>query len=651
MLKYHLTMALTAILLASPVIGQESSSQPAADSGTATGDPAVSGTASGTTSGTGGKTVTEYPAVLVQATRLAGAPFQSGVSTSVITSEDIQSQQLRSMQDALAQTPGIALAASGPGGNVGVFTRGLPTNMTQFQIDGRRMPTNLAGTFDLQNLTLDYVDQIEFLRGPLSSVQGANAGGGVVNIVTQSGKGLEKPEYSAGFEAGSYNTFRETAGARGQVGDFDYSAQFSDLDTSNQRRNNDQQLANFITRDGYQVTKELYVDLFAYYNYMDAGLPGSVSAPSLTQNLLRENWLLSPGVTWQTADWWQQTVFYSHNELRQVATGYTPGWGSNQRTQVDTDEVDYQSTFQVAEKWKVAAGLSFTGVSYWLRPDDGYAAGTKAIQDSQTTTAPFLQTEWQPLDGWTLNGGVRLDHTSDFGNPVTWRVGSSYRVPKLATLFHASYGTSFTPPAPQDIASFWGGNAALVPQRNSGFDVGFEQPLLDQKLTVGVTYFYNDIDNYIQYNNATWSIDQISKARTRGVELSLTAKPVEQLTLIGAYTYLDAQNCADDLRLVRRPRNQFSFTVIGKPHRDVTVSLGGLWAVDRQETFYDSLTYEPYNAKVEDYFVARISASWQVNQNVQIFARLENAFNEQYEEVYGYPALDQAVYGGFRISF
>jgi vitamin B12 transporter len=274
-------------------------------------------------------------------------------------------------------------------------------------------------------------------------------------------------------------------------------------------------------------------------------------------------------------------------------------------------------------------------------------AGTHDIQDSQTVTSPFLQTEWEPLEGWTLNGGVRLDHDSDFGNPVTWRIGSSYKVPQVETLLHASYGTSYTAPAPQDIATAFYGNPELLPEYSSGFDAGIEQPFLNKKLSVGVTYFYNDISNYILYNPATYVSQNIGKVRTQGVELSLTAKPIEQLTLIGAYTYLDAQNCTDDVRLVRRPRNQLSFTAIGKPCKDVTISFGGLWVMDRQD--YDPVTFA--QVPVEDYFVARVSASWQINEHFQVFARLENAFNEQYSEVAGYPALDQAMYGGFKISF
>ncbi|MDR2462265.1 MAG: TonB-dependent receptor [Verrucomicrobiales bacterium] len=635
MLKRCLSATLTVALLASPVLGQVKPSQA---------KPAASGTAADRDT----KPVREYPEILVQATRLEATPLQGGVSTSVITAADIQSRQLRTLQDALALTPGISLAASGPAQNVGVFTRGMDTNKTQFMIDGRRMPTDFAGSFAIQNLTLDNVRQVEFLRGPLSSVQGANAAGGVVNIVTQNGRGLDKPEYVVGFEGGSYNTFREVASARGAVGLFDYSAQFSDLDTSNQRRNNDQQLADFITRDGFQVTKDLYVDLFAYYNYSDVGLPGSQSAPSLTENLLRENWLISPGVTWQTTDWWKQTLFYAHSELRQVASGYSIySYTPNNRIQVNTEQVDYQSTFQVASKWKIAAGLSLTGNSYWRKPSSGYTAGTKDIQDSQTVVSPFVQTEWEPIEGWTLNGSLRLDHDSDFGTPITWRIGSSYLVPKTDTLLHASYGTSYTPPSPQLIATAFYGNPSLKPEHSSGFDIGVEQPFLGKKLTVGATYFYNDVSGYILSNPLTWMSENIGKVRTQGVELTLTARPIDELTLTGAYTYLDAKNGTEDVRLVRRPRNQFSFTATGKPHKDVTLSIGGLWVVDRQD--YDPLTYN--QVKISDYFVARITASWQINPRVQVFTRLENAFNAQYEEVAGYPALDQALYGGFKISF
>ena len=592
--------------------------------------------------------------IVVTATRTETPVARTGASVTVITRKQIEDQQLQNVAQALSSVPGVAVAQNGtPGQVTGLFVRGMKTEGTQIIVDGRRIPFNLAGSFNLESLTLDNVERIEVVRGPMSSLQGGPAVGGVVNIITRSGLGLDKPEYTAGFEAGSFSTFHEVASARGASGPFDYRVQAGRLDTENDRVNNQYRLSNITTKEGYRINDQLYADLLFIYNVSDAGSPNTLQDPELLASLLRETWLISPGLDHKTTDWWEQKIYYSHSQQRQVATdskkSFGLDFGQNNRVQVDTDQLDYQSTFQIAQPWKLTAGFSTTDARYYRRIDvpnefdfPATPAGTTDIENNLTNTATFVQSQWEIVPDLNFNSSMRCDHESDYGNYLTWRTGGSYRIPSVKTLLHASYGTAFSPPTPQDTALTFGGNPSLTPERSTGFDAGLEQPLWDNRIKVSGTYFHNDISNLIIYDG-NFALQNIGLARTEGGEFGLSFTPITQLTFQGNYTYLEAWNLSKNERLARRPRNQTSFAIVGKPDPDVTLSLAALWTVDREDGFSPT--------PIEDYFIMRLAASWRVCSHLDVFARMENLLNEQYHEVRGYPALGRAVYGGFKLSY
>ena len=241
--------------------------------------------------------VTELPPILVTAPTRLPQPIESTASTAtVITQEDLYDQHYTSVPDALSSVSGLSVVTSGnPGAQTSLFVHGLDARDTLVTIDGRRQPPGLTGFDDnFANLTLDNVDQIEVVSTPIASSQGPSAMGGVVNVVTQSGKGVTTPVGNTWFEGGSFNTFREGANSRGQVGDFDYAVSASRQDSiypalspgtpadfapgfsgqADQYRNTGYR-GNF----GYQVTPDIYVDLHTTYNNAYTSSPGQFEFP------------------------------------------------------------------------------------------------------------------------------------------------------------------------------------------------------------------------------------------------------------------------------------------------------------------------------------------------------------------------------------
>jgi vitamin B12 transporter len=599
------------------------------------------------------------PEVVVTATRTATDAEKTATSLTVIDHEEIEARQYRTVEQALRAVPGLHIVSPGPQAQVaGVFMRGTKTESTSILVNGRRLPYNLAGSFNLEMLATDNIERIEVARGPLSSAQGGPAIGGVINIITRDGRGLEKPEAEASFEAGSYETFREAVSTRGAEGPFDWAVGVSRMDTNYQRPNSEFRLSNINTKLGLQVTRDVYADVAVIYDLSDAGSPNNIFDPYATANVLRELWYVSPGVTWQTMENWKQSLYYSHTHYRQVAEEFPQlfgfDFGQNNRVQVNTDQVDYQSEVQVFAPWKLTPGVSFSSTRYSrvINVPNEFAfpvtpAGTEDIQNSVTNAAVFLQSQVDITRDWAFVQSFRFDHYSDFGNPVTWRVGSSYRTPLTRTLLHAHYGTGFAPPTPQDQAGVFGGSPNLSPETSQGYEIGVEQPLWDERVTLSATWFHNDIEDIIIFPAPFFLAANGGEAMTEGVEVGITSRPVDEVEIRFNYTYLTAVNETTGVRLVRRPRHVFNAGVQWRPIPQLQLGAEAQYVADQEDT--NPMTF--VQEEGDDYAVVRISGSWEVHPRVQIFARVENLANAQYEETIGFPALDQAVYGGVKVRY
>jgi vitamin B12 transporter len=178
------------------------------------------------------------PEVVITATKTKTETWRTASSVTVIDRKKIDEQQLKLLPEALRQVPGLVIADRGTPGSVnGIFLRGTNSDQTLVVIDGRPMPANLAGLYNIETMALDNVERIEVLRGPAASLYGGKTLGGVINIITRSGHGLSKPETTLMWEGGSFGTSRESLGTRGAVGIYDWSLDLSRTDTQGYRLN------------------------------------------------------------------------------------------------------------------------------------------------------------------------------------------------------------------------------------------------------------------------------------------------------------------------------------------------------------------------------------------------------------------------------
>jgi len=600
------------------------------------------------------------PEVVITATKTETERWRTASSVTVIDREKIEQDQLRLLPDALRQVPGLVIADRGTTGTVtGIFLRGTNSDQTLVVLDGRPIPANLAGLYNIETMALDNVERIEVLRGPASSLYGGRTLGGVINIITRGGKGLKKPEFGVFFEAGSFGTFREGFSTRGDAGIMDWSLEYSRLDSDGYRINSQVQMDNTAARLGFQLADTLRLDLdFRYYN-ADLGVPGDPTthdpanmffpSDNSDDHLLTEFWSFSPRLVWETTEWWTQSLTYQFGNFRQVATNFTPGFGINSRITSRNHFWEYQSVFRPLDTWTITAGASVQDIGYSSSSDNLFPIAAYDVDQAETNWALFLQSQLELLPGWNLLGGLRHDSYSDFEDATTWRTGTSWRMPWTQTVLHANYGTAFAPASPQNREAALFGNPLFVrPERSRGFEFGIEQPFAKNTASIGLMWFRNSISNLIEFDPFVppfGALQQVDKARTEGLEAFFNWQPCDRCGLNLNYTYLEADNVSDLRRLVRRPRHSLSGDVWVRPVERLRIGLGALYAIDREDGFGAA------QRDVEDYLRLRLTANLRVTENVEVFARVENLLGEQYAEVLNFASMRTGVYAGLRLRF
>jgi vitamin B12 transporter len=585
------------------------------------------------------------PEVVITATKTETERWRTASSITVIDRKEIEDKQFRMLPDALSQVPGLVMTDNGsPGTLAGVFMRGNRTQQTAFLVNGRPIPANAAGSFNPESMGLDNIERIEVLRGPAASLYGGKTIGGVINIITRTGKGLAKPEHSLFFEAGSYGTFREGAASRGAIGAFDWSIDLTRSDIQGQRINSQFQHSAASGTFGYQAAESLRFDLdWRFYN-AEVGVPGAnvgFGGNDPNDHLLTEFWSISPRLVWQPNDQWTHTLSYQFGNFRQVAQNFA--FTPNNRITSRNHFWEYQTVFKATEKWELTFGasvqdLSFSRFNNVLRRYD--------IDQAETNWAAFVQSKVELLPGWNIITGLRHDSYSDFSDATTWRAASSWQIPGIQTVLHGNYGTAFSPPTIQDREPALFGTTLLTqPERSQGYEFGIEQPIPAANARIAATWFHNDLTDTFEFVGGRTR--PVGKARREGLEVSAGWQPCECFGFNASYTYLESDNLSQGTRLVRQPRHMITAAFTLRPHDKVTLSLSGSYVIDRED--FDAVTFARRDA--EDYMLARLTANWQVHPRLDLFARIENLFGDNYEVVSGFPAFDTGAYAGFKLRF
>jgi len=577
--------------------------------------------------------------LVVTAGRIAQDPARVSADVTVIDRKAIVQSQKTLVVDILRSQPGIDVAASGgPGKATSVFLRGANSGQTLVLIDGVRVGSATLGSFNWANLSTADVDRIEIVRGPQSSLYGADAMGGVIQIFTRKGKG--KPHVRVYGEAGTYHT---VSGGSSITGVTESGVSYA-LTADSSRTRSVSAAANGSEPDPYrQVTVSGRLGIPVGDGNLDVsirnvdgktGLDGFGPSDVLNFTSSTKQTVSSVKFSYPLGDLLDTSLQVSRSTDEAVNRDPAGGFNNSDfRTRIDEitwqNHLDWQSV-------SLLAGLDF----HWDRGVSGSAKLDRTI----IQRAGFAALSWG-MKWADLSVSVRHDRNSTSSSKSTYHVGGVLR-PIDGLKLTSNYGTGFKAPSINDLyfpkSAFSGGNPNLKPEISKGWDVGFHYQLGNDGWSgaFGATWFDQRFSNLIEWRASPiffYSPTNVGKARTNGLELS-TDIAYGPVYAKANWTFLHAVNSIDSARLARRAKGSGSI-VVG-------TNVVGVIAEVQVDIVGPRFSSAGDKKPMQGYHKTDIRLSYKVNRIWTVHARVDNLENKKYEEVAGYGVLGQAFYGG-----
>jgi vitamin B12 transporter len=569
--------------------------------------------------------------VVVTATRTENPAPEVLASVDLIPGDELEMRPAADLGDALRFVPGVEVAKlGGPGQQTSIFLRGTESNHVLVLVDGLRMNPGTIGTAAIQNVAPEFVERVEVVKGPRSTLYGSDAIGGVINIITRdAGDGSS---VQAGF--GSFGTTSAgfSTGVDGEQAGATLAGSW--LESS-----------GFPTRAGDTVDRGYENTSFAVSGHANAGpvslgLRGWYASGTaeysdffvLPVDQDFENSALALSAELAPTQAWTSRLMLAHavDNLEQ-----------NQSTDfLDTQRntLDWQNDVALSEDNRLTAGILWQdeeadALSFFVP----YAADT-------TTTQAYLQDQAAFGPHRLLVGAGYTDHET-FGGHATWNAEYGYAF-EAGALIALAAGTAFRAPDATDLYGF-GGNLALEPEESQSYEVSYRQPL-GERHAISISAFRNDIDeliNFVVTDPDTFDGENrnVDEARIEGIEAAWHFDG-ELWSARVAATLQDPRDRTTDERLLRRARENYAATVARRfgAHE---IALDVLYAGERRDFGFPAQTVLPA------YWLANLSAKIALGERFTLLARAENLFDEDYELASGFNTMGRSWFGALRYEF
>ncbi|MCX7554253.1 TonB-dependent receptor [Marinicella sp. S1101] len=596
---------------------------------------------------------------------------QFGGSVTLITAADIAATQATYLSDVLRSVPGFAVSQSGgPGTQTQLRIRGSEANHVLVLIDGIRVNDPTANDEFLFNYAMvDNIERIEIVRGPQSAIWGTDAMSAVINIITRSDR---SNRWGFDIETGSFNT--KGMALDGTVADEGWrlSAGINALDSAgiNIARRGDEAdgfenlNANFAFDYDFNSAWSLKMSTnhtdalneFDGTDFVITGLP--VDADLWTERTQTNSQIV---LKHRPSDKWHNEFSYQFSDVD--AENFTFGAGQTSSTAAETAEVKLKSSvsFGTINQHRVSALLDHRMVDFVQR---GTASPFGDPNQGQEYSVTGLAAEYhhQLNDQFSWNLSARQDNFNRFDDVSNYRLAASYQI-KQDLRLRSSVGTGSKAPSFIERFGFFPanfiGNPNLKPEDSDAFEVAIEKNWANSQLVL--VYFKQNLENEINGfvfdapSGLFTAANQTGESERSGFELNLSSSISTQLDLDFNYTYTDAteENAAGmEVTEVRRPNNMASLSLDYRFADNRAQLYGQLnYQDDQLDVFFDPTSFTSSNVKLGSYTTFDLTFSWQLNQQLQLYAKGQNLFDENYEEVLGYARPGAAFYAGLKGSF
>jgi vitamin B12 transporter len=625
--------------------------------------------------------ITANEEVVVTAARIPLPIKLAGSGVTVITRAEIERRNPQYLTELLRDVPGFAVSRNGgAGAQTQVRVRGAEGNHLLVLIDGiEANDFSQNDEFDFAHLTASDVERVEIVRGPQSALWGSDALAGVVNIITRDAK---RPlEIDGQAEYGAFGTKQGALAVGGNRGTLRGRLSLSYLDAgginvaSRGTEDDGYRNATVNLKLGWQPIERLQLalngrvtdaenefdtpDFDTLFDGRNRDVPATID---LVQGYVGGRAELA---TFERH--WTHTLKAGWTKLGNVTEDPTDA--GTRRTEGRKYALGYQSNWRFDTRWMLALAHSFTlAADYDLEEftqRGPVVFGADPNQNHRHHTVGYIGEYRATLAEFTSLGiSGRWDDNSDFADIGTFRVSFAQELPISGTVLSAAYGTGHKAPTFSERYGFFSngglpfiGNENLEPEQSHGYEIGIRQTLWAGRASLGATYFNekltDEIDGFVFDGIGIFTAaNRAGTSRREGVELSTRVALTEQLAVNGSYTYLDATELSNGLRLdeVRRPHHQGALSANWR-------GLAERLTLDAHLTHNgkrDDLTFLPPTfagrTELAAYTLAGISAAYQITKSVALTARVENLFDDEYQDVFDFQTEGVSGFVGFKFA-
>jgi len=575
----------------------------------------------------------ELDDVVVTASRVTQSREKVIADVTVIKREEIERSGADSLTDILSRQPGVQISTNGgPGTSTSLFLRGTNSDHVIVLVDGLRINSATLGTTSFESIPLSQIEKIEILRGPASSLYGADAIGGVIQIFTRKNESAVPHIYGAAG-LGTYNTKTAEAGISGSYNNLSYGLNVSSLDTDgfSARR---VRSGNFDDdKDGhYKLSFSAYTNLELREGH-SLGLQYFESKNRSEYDSGQDNF---DNYGRQTL---QSYAITSKNQL-------TNFWHSSFKLGVGIDKSD---SHVLPTAFSAPGGVSkFQSEQQQLTwqhdinlPLGQLTLAYDRLEQTVKSTTNYAKTERNNdgfLASYLLNDGnhsvqatIREDHNTQFGHYTTGGAGYAYNFTP-AWRVSTNYGKAFKAPTFNQLYFPNFGNPDLAPEKSENIEAAIKYEI--DNFYAGITIFENRIRNLIANAGPAagtctfggFCPFNINKTEIRGLTFEGLWSITDALSLNGHFTVQSPQDADTDQLLIRRANRYGTINLL---HRVADFQWGA--EITGSSTRYNDASNLK---KMQGYTLVNLTANYRFNPEWKLEVRANNILDKQYVLAY-----------------
>lgn len=589
--------------------------------------------------------------VVVTAARSPKKLSETGRVVTIISAEQINRSQGKSLPELLNTVPGITFsgANNAPGISSSLFLNGALTGNVLVLVDG--FPVNNAGStdgsYDLNAFPLDQIDHIEILKGSGSTLYGSDAVAGVVNIITKHAKkqGLNTSVQLAG---GSYNTFKESAGVIGKLKNTGIAVNLSNTDSrgfpgatdttgKGGFRNDDFHQRSASVNLDQPITDKFSLNGNLQTSYNKGHLPYGAFIDD--KNYTYNNTFLFAGIGAKMAlkkgdlkfNLSQNDVWNNYNDFANDANFNTP-YHEKIKGRITNAEAIFN--YGLNKYLDITSGADFK----YSSTDE---IGTDTLPGKNNNITSVYTSLFFKSDIFHMELGGRYNHHNKYGDNWTYTINPSVLLADQFKLF-ATVASAFKAPTLYQLSSLYG-NGSLKPETTTSYEAGFDWEIIANTLSFNSLFYKRDTKNVIYFNNLPafpfGKYENGAFEHDKGFESTLTLK-LDQVSASAYAAYVTgSQTDVSGVRtngLIRRPKNTYGAYVNYQVIKELSIGLSYKYTGDRNDTRFDPVTYAASPVTLKHYNLVDGHIQYQACKKAQLFADLNNIFNAKYTDWLGY---------------